>query len=106
MSTVEEVLNVVSPVVVTTVEDSTISIPIEVDEIADLENSGNANGDAMDNSEVAAITSAMRTVQTQHGDYRTVDEENIVLLKITRSPVPTEEVEFIWIPDPSLENEV
>lgn len=106
MSTVEEVLNVVSPVVVNTVEDSTISIPIEVDEIADLENSGNANGDAMDNSEVAAITSAMRTVQTQHGDYRTVDEENIVLLKITRSPVPTEEVEFIWIPDPSLENEV
>lgn len=38
----------------------------------------------------------VRTVQTQHGDYRTVDEENIVLLHITRSPVPEEQEEFIW----------
>lgn len=38
----------------------------------------------------------VRTVQTQHGDYRTVDEENIVLLHVTRSPVPEEQEQFIW----------
>lgn len=42
------------------------------------------------------VVYSVRTVQTQHGDYRTVDEENIVLLHITRSPVPEEQEEFIW----------
>lgn len=48
----------------------------------------------MINSEVFPV----RSVQTQHGDYRTVDEENIVLLRITRSPVPTDEEpqDYIW----------
>lgn len=32
---------------------------------------------------------AVRNVQTQHGDYRSVDEENIVVLRNCLSPVPT-----------------
>lgn len=31
---------------------------------------------------------AVRNVQTQHGDYRSVDEENIVVLRNCLSPVP------------------
>lgn len=47
----------------------------------------------------------VRTVQTQHGDYRTVDEENIVLLHITRSPVPEEQEEFIWFRNKPFEDD-
>lgn len=35
------------------------------------------------------VVSAVRNVQTQHGDYRSVDEENIVVLRNCLSPVPT-----------------
>lgn len=35
------------------------------------------------------VVAAVRNVQTQHGDYRSVDEENIVVLRNCLSPVPT-----------------
>lgn len=31
-----------------------------------------------------------RNAKTQHGDYRSVDEENIVVLRFCHSPVPDE----------------
>lgn len=56
---------------------------------------------------------AVRNVQTQHGDYRTVDEENIVILPLARchSPEPpvdeSGEVEaVVWIEPFSEENQV
>lgn len=54
----------------------------------------------------------VRNVQTQHGDYRTVDEENIVILPLSRchSPEPTNELGEIepgvWIEPFSEENQV
>ena len=36
---------------------------------------------------------AVRNVQTQHGDYRTVDEENIVVLPLARCHSPEPEVD-------------
>lgn len=56
---------------------------------------------------------AVRNVQTQHGDYRTVDEENIVILPLARchSPEPpvneSGEIEsVVWIEPFSEENQV
>lgn len=45
-----------------------------------------------------AENGVIRTVQTQHGDFRTVDEENIVVLVRCHSPEPpgTDE-ECVWI---------
>lgn len=98
MSSVEEVLSVASSTdKVTVVDNSTSVVTMDVSNVVEERNSDDVNGDADVNSEVASLTYGVRTVQTQHGDYRTVDEENIVLLKITRSPVPTDECEFIWI---------
>ncbi len=34
---------------------------------------------------------SVRNVQTQHGDYRTVDEENIVVLPLARCDSPEPE---------------
>lgn len=45
--------------------------------------------------EPTKIVSAVRNVQTQHGDYRSVDEENIVVLRNCVSPVPTRAVKAI-----------
>lgn len=71
----------------------TKSVNNSVDEITDIV-------PEVSKSVVAEVKSVdqypVRTVQTQHGDYRTVDEENIVLLHITRSPVPEDQEEFIW----------
>lgn len=39
--------------------------------------------------DLTKVVSAVRNVQTQHGDYRSVDEENIVVLRNCISPVPT-----------------
>lgn len=36
----------------------------------------------------AKAIGTVRNVQTQHGDYRSVDEENIVVLRVCNSPVP------------------
>lgn len=57
---------------------------------------------------------SVRNVQTQHGDYRTVDEENIVVLPLARcnSPEPltddaTGEIEpVVWIEPFAEENQV
>lgn len=56
---------------------------------------------------------AVRNVQTQHGDYRTVDEENIVILPLARchSPEPpvneSGEIDaVVWIEPFSEENQV
>lgn len=55
----------------------------------------------------------VRNVQTQHGDYRTVDEENIVILPLSRchSPEPPinelDEIEpVVWIEPFAEENQV
>lgn len=58
-------------------------------------------GDVADDTKPVAAN-AVRTVQTQHGDFRTVDEENIVVLQLSRceSPVLTDEqiaAELVWI---------
>lgn len=53
--------------------------------------------DKDDESELCAL---MRTVQTQHGDYRTVDEENIVVLTRCWTPELSDEqltAEAIWV---------
>lgn len=34
------------------------------------------------------LASKYRNAKTQHGDYRSVDEENIVVLRFCHSPVP------------------
>lgn len=43
----------------------------------------------------------IRTVQTQHGDWRTVDEENIVVLRRSHTPLPADEHQLrqgsVWI---------
>lgn len=55
----------------------------------------------------------IRNVQTQHGDYRTVDEENIVVLPLARCHSPEPEIKDIdeiepvfWIEPFSEENQV
>lgn len=52
----------------------------------------------------------VRNVQTQHGDYRTVDEENIVVLPLSRcdspEPPPQEIDETVWIEPFAEENQV
>lgn len=57
-----------------------------------------ANDDAdADEPELCAL---MRTVQTQHGDYRTVDEENIVVLTRSWTPKLSDEqltADAIWV---------
>lgn len=40
------------------------------------------------NDVLANVKTAVRNVQTQHGDFRTVDEENIVVLRNCPSPLP------------------
>lgn len=62
---------------------------------------------------VDATKHAVRNVQTQHGDYRTVDEENIVILPLARChspepPIPESgEIEpVVWIEPFAEENQV
>lgn len=78
-------------------------------EIGSVKNgvSGSVSKSVDDNS------SAVRNVQTQHGDYRTVDEENIVVLPLARchSPEPpideSGEVQpVVWIEPFAEENQV
>ena len=52
----------------------------------DVANRGSSAGNAVDGS--TSQKAAVRNVQTQHGDYRSVDEENIVVLARCLSPEP------------------
>nr|XP_019550551.2 uncharacterized protein LOC109420646 [Aedes albopictus] len=62
----------------------------------------------------AAAVAAFRNVNTQHGDYRSVDEENIVVFRVCHSPEPKpvlaedgQEQPVVWIEEfVSPENEV
>lgn len=58
-----------------------------------------ANAHDEDDVEMLA-TERRRTVQTQHGDYRTVDEENIVVLVRSTTPELSAEqlaTDTVWI---------
>lgn len=76
------------------VKNSLSAVPTFVDNIPDgndVKLTEKVNGDDV---ELMDAESAVRNVQTQHGDYRTVDEENIVVLRNCLSPVPTRAVKI------------
>lgn len=71
------------------------------------------NGVSESECRVVDDKNLVRNVQTQHGDYRTVDEENIVVLPLARchSPEPPidESGDFesvVWIEPFAEENQV
>lgn len=73
------------------VKNSLSAVSICVDKVDgdDVELTDKVDGNDV---ELMDAESAVRNVQTQHGDYRTVDEENIVVIRNCPSPVPTRAV--------------
>ncbi|XP_065081537.1 uncharacterized protein LOC135704046 isoform X2 [Ochlerotatus camptorhynchus] len=76
---------------------------------------GDTGEDVASEEKPAIPLAPFRNVNTQHGDYRSVDEENIVVLRVCHSPEPKpvlvdgKEQPFIWIEEfvwPGDENEV
>ena len=62
-----------------------IALKDEVDQVAELPRVIRRTVDK--SVRVVISNEKIRSVQTQHGDYRTVDEENIVIIKNCLSPV-------------------
>lgn len=81
--------------------DVVMASPSEVPAVQSEEIKTDAiDGATTDADADAELCALMRTVQTQHGDYRTVDEENIVVLTRSWTPELSDEqltADAIWV---------